>query len=226
MEVIVDDSQLSLAIGKKGQNVRLAAKLLGWKIDIKSEEEKRQEVESAMAALVAPGAPVSVLIDYGLAEAIVARLVEAGVGTIEKLGGMTPEQIEEIQGIEPEMVERIQESVNAYYGQFEEGQGAASEVAEPEAPEAPPEASEPELHAETGEAAAAAEAPPETETAAAETAAEAESVPVEQRSGAALRGPAMSSTFPPPMVTTGENMRTMNRSPGKSSSGSLSRKRT
>jgi transcription termination/antitermination protein NusA len=46
MEVIVDDTQLSLAIGKKGQNVRLAAKLLGWKIDIKSEEEKRQEVES------------------------------------------------------------------------------------------------------------------------------------------------------------------------------------
>ncbi len=52
MEVIVDDTQLSLAIGKKGQNVRLAAKLLGWKIDIKSEEEKRQEVETAMAALV------------------------------------------------------------------------------------------------------------------------------------------------------------------------------
>jgi hypothetical protein len=45
MEVIVDDTQLSLAIGKKGQNVRLAAKLLGWRIDIKSEEEKRQEVE-------------------------------------------------------------------------------------------------------------------------------------------------------------------------------------
>src|SRR5258706_10490614 len=49
MEVIVDDSQLSLAIGKKGQNVRLAAKLLGWRIDIKSEEDKRQEVESQMA---------------------------------------------------------------------------------------------------------------------------------------------------------------------------------
>ena len=52
LEVIVDDSQLSLAIGKKGQNVRLAAKLLGWKIDIKSEEEKRQEVEQQMSALV------------------------------------------------------------------------------------------------------------------------------------------------------------------------------
>ena len=47
MEVIVEDKQLSLAIGKKGQNVRLAAKLTGWKIDIKSEEEKRREVEVA-----------------------------------------------------------------------------------------------------------------------------------------------------------------------------------
>jgi N utilization substance protein A len=51
MEVIVDDSQLSLAIGKKGQNVRLAAKLLGWKVDIKSEEEKRQEVQNASMAV-------------------------------------------------------------------------------------------------------------------------------------------------------------------------------
>src|SRR5581483_8796244 len=59
LEVIVDDSQLSLAIGKKGQNVRLAAKLLGWKIDIKSEEEKRQEVEQQMQALV--GGPTTPL---------------------------------------------------------------------------------------------------------------------------------------------------------------------
>src|SRR6187431_2484809 len=51
MEVIVEDKQLSLAIGKKGQNVRLAAKLTGWKIDIKSEEEKRREVEEQFGAL-------------------------------------------------------------------------------------------------------------------------------------------------------------------------------
>ena len=51
MEVIVEDKQLSLAIGKKGQNVRLAAKLTGWKIDIKSEEEKRKEVEAQLGAL-------------------------------------------------------------------------------------------------------------------------------------------------------------------------------
>jgi len=51
MEVVVEDKQLSLAIGKKGQNVRLAAKLTGWKIDIKSEEEKRREVEEQFGAL-------------------------------------------------------------------------------------------------------------------------------------------------------------------------------
>src|SRR5919109_263871 len=51
MEVIVEDKQLSLAIGKKGQNVRLAAKLTGWKIDIKSEEEKRKEVEIQLGEL-------------------------------------------------------------------------------------------------------------------------------------------------------------------------------
>jgi N utilization substance protein A len=53
MEVIVEDKQLSLAIGKKGQNVRLAAKLTGWKIDIKSEEEKRREVEAQFGELEA-----------------------------------------------------------------------------------------------------------------------------------------------------------------------------
>src|SRR4249919_2034667 len=51
MEVVVEDKQLSLAIGKKGQNVRLAAKLTGWRIDIKSEEEKRREVELQLEGL-------------------------------------------------------------------------------------------------------------------------------------------------------------------------------
>ncbi|HUA85326.1 MAG TPA: transcription termination factor NusA [Bryobacteraceae bacterium] len=127
MEVIVDDTQLSLAIGKKGQNVRLAAKLLGWRIDIKSEEEKRQEVESQMA-LVVPGAPVSVLIDHGLPETIVEKLMAAGVPTVERLGSMTPEQLEEIQ-IGPEAIELIQLAVNGYYGQFEPSMETAAEPA-------------------------------------------------------------------------------------------------
>jgi len=56
MEVIVEDKQLSLAIGKKGQNVRLAAKLTGWRIDIKSEEEKRREVEAQFEGMEAAAA--------------------------------------------------------------------------------------------------------------------------------------------------------------------------
>src|SRR5271169_2002234 len=128
MEVVVDDTQLSLAIGKKGQNVRLAAKLLGWKIDIKSEEEKRQEVQNQMAALVVPGAPVSVLIDHGLAEIVVEKLMAAGVPTVERLGSMTPEDLEAIEGIDAEMIEGIQFAVNGYYGQFE---GSVESPAEP-----------------------------------------------------------------------------------------------
>ena len=121
MEVIVDDTQLSLAIGKKGQNVRLAAKLLGWKIDIKSEEEKRQEVESQMAALVAPGAPISVLLDYGLPENVVEKLLAGGVPTVERLGDMTPEELEAIPGIGPDLVEHIRDVVVSYYGQYDDG---------------------------------------------------------------------------------------------------------
>jgi N utilization substance protein A len=54
VEVVVEDKQLSLAIGKKGQNVRLAAKLTGWRIDIKSEDEKRREVEAQLEGFEVP----------------------------------------------------------------------------------------------------------------------------------------------------------------------------
>ena len=119
MEVVVDDLQLSLAIGKRGQNVRLAAKLIGWKIDIKSEEEKRRELESRMADMVISGAPVSVLIDHGLAEAIVERLVGAGIGTVERLGSMTPEELEAIPNIDESVVREIQSAVMSFYGEYD-----------------------------------------------------------------------------------------------------------
>jgi N utilization substance protein A len=128
LEVVVDDTQLSLAIGKKGQNVRLAAKLMGWRIDIKSEEEKRQEIETAMAA-VGAGTPVSVLLEHGLGEKLVDKLLDAGSSTVERLADMTPEQLEEIPGIGPKMVEKITEAVSNYFAQFEEAQPAP--LAEP-----------------------------------------------------------------------------------------------
>ena len=128
MEVVVDDLQLSLAIGKRGQNVRLAAKLIGWKIDIKSEEEKRRELESRMGDMVISGAPVSILIDYGLAESIVEALVGAGIGTVERLGSMTPEQLEEIPDISEEIVGQIQSVVVGFYGQYDNLQDEAAPV--------------------------------------------------------------------------------------------------
>jgi len=97
----VDDSQLSLAIGKKGQNVRLAAKLLGWKIDIKSEEEKRQEVEQQMSAMVTQTA-TPLENRAGPGDGLVEKLSAAGVTTVEALADMTPEQLEAIEGIGPE----------------------------------------------------------------------------------------------------------------------------
>ena len=121
LEVVVDDSQLSLAIGKKGQNVRLAAKLLGWKIDIKSEEEKRQEVEQQMPALAGgPSTPLEQV--PGLGEGLVEKLSAAGITTVEALADMTPEQLEEIAGIGPKTVEKISVAVRHYFGQFEEGE--------------------------------------------------------------------------------------------------------
>src|SRR6202789_79857 len=121
LEVVVDDSQLSLAIGKKGQNVRLAAKLLGWKIDIKSEEEQRQEVEQQMQAMSGgPSTPIEQVTELG--EQIIQKLVVAGITTVEALADMTPEQLEEIPGIGDKTLEKISLAVRHYFGEYEPGE--------------------------------------------------------------------------------------------------------
>src|SRR5580693_6475702 len=127
LEVVVDDTQLSLAIGKKGQNVRLAAKLLGWKIDIKSEEEKRQEVEQQMSALVTQTVTPLELVT-GLGEGLVEKLKAAGVNTVESLADMTPEQLEAIEGIGPKTVEKISIAVNNYFATLDGGEAVAAEL--------------------------------------------------------------------------------------------------
>ena len=149
LEVVVDDSQLSLAIGKKGQNVRLAAKLLGWKIDIKSEEEKRQEVEAQMAELTSATATPLESVE-GLGEGLVEKLKAAGISTVEALADMTPEQLEAIEGIGPKTVEKISVAVNNYFAALEGGEAMALPENEGEgAPEQSPEAaSESEAGAE------------------------------------------------------------------------------
>jgi len=121
LEVIVDDTQLSLAIGKKGQNVRLAAKLLQWKIDIKSEEEKRQEVEQQMAGMGGgPATAIEAVTELG--EAVMEKLIAAGITTVESLADMTAEELSEIPGIGEKTVEKIAVAVRHYFGQYEEGE--------------------------------------------------------------------------------------------------------
>jgi N utilization substance protein A len=179
LEVVVDDSQLSLAIGKKGQNVRLAAKLLGWKIDIKSEEEKRQEVEEQMAQLTGTAATPLESVE-GLGEGLVEKLKAAGIATVEALADMTPEQLEAIEGIGPKTVEKISVAVNNYFASLEggetvqlpenEGEEVAAqtegvEALESEASDAvlssEPESSEAETQPESDESQTAADSTPE-----------------------------------------------------------------
>jgi len=166
LEVIVEDSQLSLAIGKKGQNVRLASKLIGWDIDIKSEEEKRQEIEEQMTALTAPVTPLTSL--AGVGAKTIEKIEAAGINSVEKLAGMTPEQLMEIPGIGEKMVDKIYQAVNRFY------EGAT------------------EAAAATGEAAASGEAPAEAETA--ETAKDSETGNAVEDAAAAAKTAAAEAT--------------------------------
>jgi N utilization substance protein A len=127
VEVVVEDKQLSLAIGKKGQNVRLAAKLTGWRIDIKSEEEKRREIEAqfegvmpdasasdeeagdeapADAATEADEAAPSFSI-AGVGDKMMKKLIAAGFDTAEKIAVAGVDALSEVQGIGAKTAERI-----------------------------------------------------------------------------------------------------------------------
>ena len=105
LEVVVDDEQLSLAIGKKGQNVRLASRLVGWKIDIKSEQEKKREVEAEMERMARDSREMTVL--EGISEKTVQRLREGGVGSLDAIVAAQLEGLTGIPGIGPKTAEKI-----------------------------------------------------------------------------------------------------------------------
>jgi N utilization substance protein A len=91
MDVIVPDDQLSLAIGRKGQNVRLAVQLTGWKIDIKSESKMRELAQWLSEAL-------SVVEGCGDADA--ELLLQQGVTSLEDLANLPPEMLTVLPGID------------------------------------------------------------------------------------------------------------------------------
>jgi N utilization substance protein A len=112
MEIVVEDSQLSLAIGKKGQNVRLASKLIGWRIDIKSEEEKRAEIEDQIERMRAATPLESI---EGLTPGIISKLVSAEITTVEQLADLAPEDLEAIPGVGGKTIDKIRDELSEYY---------------------------------------------------------------------------------------------------------------
>jgi N utilization substance protein A len=130
VEVVVDDEQLSIAIGKRGQNVRLAAKLTGWNIDVRSEAEKRRETEAAMvqalpemAAAPLEAAPLLSQLPEelgeieGLDEHIVKNLASAGYLDAKSLYTVTVEQLLTVDGMDQDLAFRLIDAVHARFGE-------------------------------------------------------------------------------------------------------------
>jgi N utilization substance protein A len=136
---VVEDRQLSLAIGKKGQNVRLAAKLTGWKIDIKSEEERRKEVEATLAGIEFGGAgetarPLSL---PGIHVEVVTVLKNAGYDTAERILEASREALAALPGFDAETVEAVRVAAEAERATSPAPAPGPEEPAAHDAPEGP-----------------------------------------------------------------------------------------
>jgi N utilization substance protein A len=123
MDVIVPDDQLSLAIGRKGQNVRLAVQLTGWKIDIKSESKMRELAQWLAEA-------VSVV--EGCGESDAELLLQQGVTSLEDLAGCDEEMLTQLPGIDEAGAKAIKARAAelAVQKQREEEEAAAAAEAE------------------------------------------------------------------------------------------------
>ena len=113
MEVIVNEDQLSLAIGKRGQNVRLATKLVGWNIDIRSEEEIKREVTEQMGALIASGEAVPLSAIEGVTPQQADALAEHGINDIDALAQTTVDDLVEFLDVSLDDAEVILNAAQA-----------------------------------------------------------------------------------------------------------------
>jgi N utilization substance protein A len=136
MEVIVPDDQLSLAIGKKGQNVRLASRLTGWKLDVRSEAEAEDEARRVRASL-------SAIPNIG--DVTAELLYQHGFKSAEDLAESDEETVAEVDGVGPERAPAILAAAREHVARKRE-EAAAAEAAALEArdvPEAAPDEAEP-----------------------------------------------------------------------------------
>ncbi|MBI1813950.1 MAG: transcription termination/antitermination protein NusA [Deltaproteobacteria bacterium] len=144
MEVIVAEDQLSLAIGKKGQNVRLASRLSGWKLDVRSEAEAEDEARRARAAITSIP---------NLGDVAAELLYQYGFKSAEEVGASDEQTIADIDGIGPEKAPAVLKAVRAHVEELKRlaeiaaaeavataaANAAAAKAAAEAAPPAPPE---------------------------------------------------------------------------------------
>ncbi|MFA6320450.1 MAG: transcription termination factor NusA [Candidatus Omnitrophota bacterium] len=126
IEVVVPDDQLSIGIGKHGQNIRLASRLIGWEMDIRGKEEKKKETEAAAKAkaeevkveaveaqpevktaeeVVVSGADITTL--DGIGPKVAKILKAAGYDTVDKIKSLTAEELIKLEGIGEKTAEKI-----------------------------------------------------------------------------------------------------------------------
>jgi N utilization substance protein A len=130
MTVIVGEDQLSLAIGKKGQNVRLATRLVGWDIKIVSEEVLKKEIAQQMGRMIASGEPVPITELEGVMPNQADALAEHGIEDIEKLAAATVDEICEFLNVSMDEAENILASARAVVAAKEGDGDAANETVE------------------------------------------------------------------------------------------------
>jgi transcription termination/antitermination protein NusA len=130
MEVIVNEDQLSLAIGKRGQNVRLATKLVGWNIDIRSEEEIKREVTEQMGALIASGESVPLSAIEGVTGQQADALAEHGINDIDALAQTSVDDLVEFLDLSLDEAEVILNAAQAVIAIRERSLHPETEVSE------------------------------------------------------------------------------------------------
>lgn len=124
MEIIVDDSQLSLAIGKKGQNVRLSAKITGWKIDIRSRSKYDESSKEHLNELIGI---------EGIDEAMAEKLINADILDLEAVHNAEVSELEAVLEIDKELAENIKEQAKLFLeNNISSDEGAEQEEAAPE----------------------------------------------------------------------------------------------
>ena len=113
MEVIVGEDQLSLAIGKKGQNVRLATRLVGWDIDIVSEEVLKKEIALQMGKMMASGEAVPITALEGVSANQAETLGEKGIADVETLATTSIDDLVDMLDVSLDQAEAILVSAKA-----------------------------------------------------------------------------------------------------------------